>query len=403
MTERLFSPRFFLMCGFSFTVFFSAFQLLPTAPYRILDLGGTPAIAGVFLGFLTYASAFSAPLTGSLVDRLGPRRVLIVASGAIAIFTLAYAVLPRVWMMLALVVVHGCFWSGLLTASGTYATAIIPASRRAEGIGYWGLSTVLATSMAPMIGLWVYGHGGWTAMCLELAGLNLVMAAIAWLLPVDVVAARPHRPMSLEWRILVLSFTLFLYAFGYGGITSFVALYTDANAVTPRALYFTLFSLTIIVSRPFSGRFADRVGYRRVFVPCLVLVVAGFALLALGGTRPHLIASAIIFGLGFGSAYPVFLAHVMRHVDESRRGAMFGSIIGAFDTGIGTGSIAMGSIIQQYGYRPAWATCALLAACAIPFFLVAEPRLIGRASGRRSGIDLQPVHIAEDHAIRERP
>jgi hypothetical protein len=42
-TDRLFTPRFFLMCGFSFTVFLSAFQLLPTAPYRILDLGGTAA------------------------------------------------------------------------------------------------------------------------------------------------------------------------------------------------------------------------------------------------------------------------------------------------------------------------------------------------------------------------
>jgi MFS family permease len=281
-------------------------------------------------------------------------------------------------MMLAVVVVHGCFWSGLLTASGTYATAVIPATRRAEGIGYWGLSTVMATSVAPMIGLWVYGHGGWTAMCLESAGLNLVMATIAWWLPADTVTSRPHRAMSLEWRILVLSFTLFLYAFGYGGITSFVALYTDANAVTPRALYFTLFSVTIILTRPFSGRLADRVGYRRVFVPCLALVVTGFALLALGGTRPYLIASAVIFGLGFGSAYPVFLAHVMRHVDESRRGAMFGSIIGAFDTGLGTGSIAMGAIIDRFGYQSAWGTAAALAACAIPFFLIVEPRMIKR-------------------------
>ncbi len=47
----------------------------------------------------------------------------------------------------------------------------------------------------------------------------------------------------LEWRVLALSLTLFMYAFGYGGLTSFVALYTDQNAVTPRALYFTLFSL----------------------------------------------------------------------------------------------------------------------------------------------------------------
>ena len=38
--DTLFTPRFFVMCSFTFTVFLSAFQLLPTAPFRIRELGG---------------------------------------------------------------------------------------------------------------------------------------------------------------------------------------------------------------------------------------------------------------------------------------------------------------------------------------------------------------------------
>jgi predicted MFS family arabinose efflux permease len=378
---QLFTPRFFLMCGFSFTVFLSAFQLLPVAPYRILALGGTAAVAGLFLGFLTYSSAGSAPLTGTLVDRFGPRRLLIVASVSITLFSLIYAVLSSYRLMLGLVVVHGLFWSGLLSASATYVTALVPANRRAEGMGYWGLSTVLAVSVAPTIGLWVYSHGGWMAMCIEAACLNLVMAAIAWALPHDQPRTGTGRRLSirtlLEWRVLILSITLFLYAFGYGGLTSFVALYTDQNGVTPRALYFTLFSLTIVVTRPFIGRLADRVGYRRVFLPCVALIVLGFALLAIGGSRPILIVSALVFGIGFGSAYPAYLGHVLQFVDEDRRGAAFGSIIGAFDTGIGTGSIMMGMIIERAGFGQAWFTAAALAALAIPFFLAVERKMLG--------------------------
>jgi hypothetical protein len=48
--DRLFTPRFFVMCGFSFTVFLSAFQLLPTAPFHILALGGGPAAARRVVG-----------------------------------------------------------------------------------------------------------------------------------------------------------------------------------------------------------------------------------------------------------------------------------------------------------------------------------------------------------------
>src|ERR687896_435842 len=114
---RLFTRRLFVMCGFSLTVFVYAFQLLPTAPFHIIDLGGSTVASGLFLGFLTYSSAFSAPLTGAFADRVGQRRVLITSSLALAGFSLAYAVISDYRLLLALVIVHGVFWSGLLSAS----------------------------------------------------------------------------------------------------------------------------------------------------------------------------------------------------------------------------------------------------------------------------------------------
>ena len=153
-SERLFTPHFFLMCGFTFTVFLSAFQLLPTAPFHIKDMGGSTFAAGLFLGFLTYSSAFSAPLTGAFADRFGTRPVLIVSSMALAGFSLAYAVITDVALLLALVIVHGVFWSALLSASAAYMTGLLPERRRAEGIGYWGLSSVAALALAPTAGFW---------------------------------------------------------------------------------------------------------------------------------------------------------------------------------------------------------------------------------------------------------
>ena len=377
-SERLFTARFFLMCAFSFTVFLSAFQLLPTAPFHILALGGTGSEAGLFLGFLTYASAVSAPITGAMADRLGRRRILLVASLAITVFSLLYAVAPSYPIILALVLVHGIFWSGLLSASNAYVTDIVPASRRAEGIGYAGFASILAVSMAPSIGLWVFDRGGWTLLCLESAALNVMMAAIAWWLPAD--TPRDRGPVSLrpgdlvEWRVMVGAVTLFLYSLSYGGITSFVAVYADQMGVTPRALYFTVFALAIVATRPFIARHADRVGHARVIVPCLALIVIGVALLSLAATRTGFIVSAILFGVGFGSAYPIFVAHLMHHVAGHRRGATFGALIGAFDIGIGTGSIGLGWVSEHYGFPRAYALAAALAALSIPYFLYMEKR-----------------------------
>jgi MFS family permease len=88
------------------------------------------------------------------------------------------------------------------------------------------------------------------------------------------------------------------------------------------------------------------------------------------------VLSAVVFGTGFGSAYPLFLGHVMQHVAPARRGAAFGSIIAAFDTGIGTGSIAIGWIVQHHGYRMAYAAAAALACLSVPYFLTVEPKVL---------------------------
>ena len=366
------------MCSYSFTVFMSAFQLLPVAPFHILALGGTGSEAGLFLGFLTYASAVSAPITGAMGDRLGRRKVLIVASLAITVFSLLYAVAPSYHVILALVLVHGVFWSGLLSSSSAYVTDIVPKSRRAEGLGYAGFASILAVAVAPWIGLWVFDRGGWTLLCVEMAALNLLMALIAWRLPPDVRGEMP--PLSLkpadlvEWRVMVGAITLFLYSFSYGGITSFVAIYAEQVGVTPRALFFTIFSLAIVATRPFIGRYADRVGHARVIVPCLGLMVLGIGVLVFASTRLTFGLSAVLFGVGFGSAYPIFVAHLMHHVPDHRRGATFGALIGAFDTGLGTGSIAIGWLSEHYGFSRAFAVAGGLALFSIPYFLYMERR-----------------------------
>src|SRR5437870_3182003 len=90
--EPLFTPQFLGLWLFAFVTFFSAFQLLPAIPFRIMQLGGSTAKAGWFLGVYTYASAFAAPLMGSLADHIGRKRQLIVISVAFIIFSAAYGV-----------------------------------------------------------------------------------------------------------------------------------------------------------------------------------------------------------------------------------------------------------------------------------------------------------------------
>jgi MFS family permease len=385
MADRLFTPRFFIMCAYTFTVFVSVFQLLPTAPYRILELGGSTTSAGLFLGCLTYASASSAPFTGRIGDRIGQRHVLMGVSVILGCCTLSYAFISDYRVMLAVVLVHGVFWSALLAASGAYMTSTIPTSRRAEGLGYWGMASVSAIAVAPAAGFWVYRHG-WTMFCADLVVLNLLMATIAWRLPDDRMAhahdAPPEHRNSrvppgtlVEWRVLVLSVGMGLVSFGYGGLTSFSALFADVLHVTPRSLFLTVMAVAILAGRLVLGRRLDQVGHRRVVLPALVVPAFALALLAWARGEASFLAAAALFGAGFGLMYPAFAAYVMGHVPARRRGAAFGAMIAAFDLGIGTGSSILGWIIDAHGFRAAFAAAAAIAILSAPYFLVAERRL----------------------------
>ncbi len=140
----------------------------------------------------------------------------------------------------------------------------------------------------------------------------------------------------------------------------------------PKGLYLTTLAVVILCTRPITGRLGDLWGYKRVFVPCLVMISCGLAVLSIGGTRPWMLISAIVFGLGFGTAYPAYVGYVMQDVAADRRGAAFGAILAAFDTGIGTGSTSMGWLIQHLGYATAFGIAAALSALALPYFLVVD-------------------------------
>ncbi|HET7433158.1 MAG TPA: MFS transporter [Thermoanaerobaculia bacterium] len=382
MAEPLFTRRFIALWLFAFVAFFSAFQLLPAIPFRILDLGGTKSAAGRFLAVYTFASAFAAPVMGTLADHIGRRRMLVIASLLFIGFSMAYGVVTKLPLLLGIGVIHGALWSGILAASGAIMSETIPLSRRTEGLAYWGIASTAAVAVAPAIGLHVFEHG-WFVLCVELAMLSVVMTVWSALMPHTERPAPSTRPALREtWdlRVTLTATSLAVASFGYGGITSYAAILSVERGIKPESLYFTVFAITIIVVRIFTSPLGDRFGPRRVLLPSLVMMPIAFIVLALAWSRAQLIASAILFGIGLGGAFPAFIAFILERTDPERRARTFGSVVWAFDTGIGSGSFAVGLMAQRWGFTTAFLVAAGFSCFSIPIFLASSRRL-GRGTG----------------------
>ena len=266
--------------------------------------------------------------------------------------------------MLALVVVHGFFWSGLLSASAAYITDSCPlrAARKASATGACRQCSRWPWRRRSACGSTAGAAG--LAMCLEAASLNLVMAAIAWRCP----ASRPGpqaprwRPFAAAGRVAragaVVHAVPVLRSATAGSRASWRSI-PDANGVTPRALYFTVFCR----SRSRDAAVHRTLGRSRRLSPRVPAVPRPDRrrLRAAGdwrqSSRLRRLGADLRHRLRLGLSGVPGPRHAF--VADDRRGAAFGSIIGAFDTGIGTGSIAMGWIIEHYGFQPAWATAAV--------------------------------------------
>jgi MFS family permease len=145
--------------------------------------------------------------------------------------------------------------------------------------------------------------------------------------------------------------------------------------VTPRSTFLSAMACSVIASRLLVGRRLDGWGAHVVLMVSLAIPVAGLVLLATATGRTGFILAGLAFGAGFGLVWPSFAALVMGSIPMARRGAAFGAILAAFDTGIGVGSATTGWVVRAHGFRPAYAVAAVVAALALPYFLVARKRL----------------------------
>jgi len=377
--DPLFTPRFAGLWTFAFVAFFSAFQLLPVIPFRILQLGGTKAQAGWFLAAYTFASAFAAPVMGTIADHVGRRVALITASIAFIAFSLAYGVITFLPLLLVVGAIHGSLWSAILAASSAIMSDLIPESRRTQGFAYWGLASTSAVTIAPAIGLWVFHFGGWMTLCVEMSILSALMAIGAVFLPSTGIPRHTQETLMIkevwDWRVTRTALSMTMIAFGYGGITSYSAIYAIERHVTPASIYLTALAASMIIVRVLTAHLADRIGPLRIIYWSFSLIPIAFALLVFAHTRWQMIASAFVFGAGFGWMYPSFVSFMLSKTDPGRRARTFGSMVWAFDTGIGIGSLLVGAIGQRYGLSTAFGAAAVISCLSIPAFRVMMKRL----------------------------
>ncbi len=135
--------------------------LLATAtPAIAADLGGLRDTTWIALGYMI-AMTVTAPLYGRLGDRYGRRDVLLLAMALFACGSLACALAPTLFLLVAARIVQGLGGGGLVVLSQALVGELVPPRERARFQAYFATNFSLASIGGPIIGGLVVHNASW--------------------------------------------------------------------------------------------------------------------------------------------------------------------------------------------------------------------------------------------------
>lgn len=391
--ERLWTKSFISMTLAMLVLFTGFYLLLPTLPLFIKNMGGTETQVGLAAGAFTLTAVVFRPIVGGLLDRYGRRPFMI---WGLLLFILAmclYNWVSVIAMLLVLRVLHGVGWAFSTTAVSTSITDIIPAPRRGEGMGWFGMAMTVAMAIGPTLGLWVLADGKYHS----LFWLATMLSVGAFLLVLTTRIPEPQKSASrkivlFEKSVLPLTVALFFLSVAYGGITTFLPLY-GASIQVNSGTFFLVYALALTLARPIAGKLSDRLGEAYVIIPGLGVTVLSLVVLGFSENLFGVIAAAALYGIGFGSAQPALQAANLRLAPPDKRGVASASFMTAFDLGIGLGSIILGLVSQYTGYEVLFFVCAGSVFVSAMIFLTFVMRRL--AEKRLAAADAAPPVPAE--------
>lgn len=336
--------------------------LVTIAPFAVEQYGASTSMAGLVSGIFIIGTLIARIFSGSLIGKVGGKRMLFIGLLVSTIATAFYFGSANMPLLLANRLFHGIGLGIASTATGTMIAQAIPASRRGEGIGYFSMSTVMATAIGPFFGIFMSQHYPFHmlfVLCLSLSVVTLIMFFFVnetVKQPAsnkqEVVRKRIGLSNFIERKALPISIITLFVALAYSGVLSFISFYAkEINLVETASFFFLVYAIVVLLSRPFSGKLLDVKGAKFVVIPSLVLFALGMIVLSQTHSGIMLLMAGAILGLGYGNFQSIAQAIALKGISVERLGIATSTFYIFLDSGLGFGPYFLGVVVPRLGYR----------------------------------------------------
>lgn len=237
----------------------------------------------------------------------------------------------------------------------TIVADTLPRDKFTTGMGYYALAQVIAQAIGPTIGVFLRDLVGYNRVYIIFAGVMLVATAATLQIRTAPQKRLPFR-LNLDNMIakecLVPATVTLLVAMGFTSINAFMLVYAEERGITGASLFFTVYALTMLVTRPLVGRLTDRYGFVKVAVPSVLMTALSLNLIGASVNLYMLLLAAFVNAFGYGAVQPMLQSLCMKAVPPERRGSASSTNYIFMDIATIIGPTLCGFVARLFGYTP---------------------------------------------------
>jgi len=143
------------------------------------DQGAETWLIGVTLSLFTVPMIFLAPVGGRTAQRRGPLRVVTVSLAIATVCTFSYGVLPGLWLLLAVSIVHAVADSFTMPGNQVAVAIASPPEQMSSAQGLLGATGLVTAGLTGLVAGWIYEEAGRLAVSVTTAAVMLVFVVTA--------------------------------------------------------------------------------------------------------------------------------------------------------------------------------------------------------------------------------
>lgn len=361
--EKLWTREFISISIVNFVLMLSMYLLLVMmANYAILAYDVSTSKAGLVASIFIIGALFGRLYTGKKIEEYGAKRMLLVGISIFVTMCVFYFLPISIDTLTIIRFLQGIGVGMGTTATGTIVAQIIPRSRMGEGISYFSISIILSTATGPLIGVWLLNHYTYSSIfifSLTMGMISLLLATATKLPKTEVKKEKGSKNKRIfqlgdyfEPRAVPIAIITFVIVFAYSGILSFITAYAaEINLVKAGGFYFFVYAMTMLFTRPITGKIMDRRGANSVAYPTILLFAIGMIVLSQAHSSFTFLLAAALIGLGYGNFQSITQALAMKVTPVERAGLANSTYFIFLDLALGLGPLLLGYFISLFSFR----------------------------------------------------